>query len=491
VTEVVVQVTGTISHPTSLATEMAAALTELSAAAARVASLTALGGWSTLGAAALPDLVADAVRAGDLAASSATVGVGVLHRSGALGALGYVSSTRWMENEVGSSRGDAAGMLARASALESDYPVTRAALLGSDITGAHAREIMRGIDSAVRGLPVEHIADQRAAAEQLLVDLARTCTVAQVRRAAARLRFVLDAEGTTAAALAAYEDQTLTVTAAGAMVRVDGWLDAEGGATVTTALDQIVQEWFRTGALSIDDRLPDGVDPDSADGRRQRRPRRSRLMALALVELARRQLDRGLLGSRHDVKPHVVLTADLADVVAGRGGEMLMPGHDDPVLVPSATVSRLLCDALVSALLTRRVDRTSAEGDTSGTMLRPRVGDAGAGGVESLETWIREHAHDVLYVGREHRIVPVRLRRALERRDCHCAFPGCRVDVSRTHAHHVLPWEVGGTTDIDNMVLLCSRHHHYVHEGGWTVTPSDRRPTETGYWTFTPPRRRP
>lgn len=115
-----------------------------------------------------------------------------------------------------------------------------------------------------------------------------------------------------------------------ATVRVDGWLDAEGGAIVTTVLDQIVTEWFRTGSLLVEDRLPDGVDPDSAEGRR---PRRTHLMGLALVELARRQLENGLLGSRHEVKPHVVLTADIADITSGRGGEVLLPGQDDPLLV--------------------------------------------------------------------------------------------------------------------------------------------------------------
>jgi hypothetical protein len=208
-------------------------------------------------------------------------------------------------------------------------------------------------------------------------------------------------------------------------------------------------------------------------------------MALALVELARRQLENGLLGSRHDVKPHVVLTADLVDIVAGRGGEMLLPGHDDPVLVPSVTVSRLLCDAMVTGILTRRphCPRTGAHHNGGS--------DAVPDGFEDLAAWIREQAHDVLYVGREQRTVPLRLRRALERRDRHCAFPECRVDVTRAHAHHVIPWEVGGSTDIDNAVLVCSRHHHDVHEGGWVVSATDRRPTETGYWTFTPPRTRP
>jgi hypothetical protein len=41
--------------------------------------------------------------------------------------------------------------------------------------------------------------------------------------------------------------------------------------------------------------------------------------------------------------------------------------------------------------------------------------------------------------------------------------------------HHVHPWEHGGRTDLDNLLPLCSKHHHLVHDGGWTLTmPTDR-----------------
>jgi hypothetical protein len=30
-------------------------------------------------------------------------------------------------------------------------------------------------------------------------------------------------------------------------------------------------------------------------------------------------------------------------------------------------------------------------------------------------------------------------------------------------------WGRGGTTDLDNLVLLCHRHHWMVHEGGWQL----------------------
>ena len=39
--------------------------------------------------------------------------------------------------------------------------------------------------------------------------------------------------------------------------------------------------------------------------------------------------------------------------------------------------------------------------------------------------------------------------------------------------HHIVHWARGGTTDLDNLVLLCHRHHWMVHEGGWQLMKRD------------------
>ena len=76
-------------------------------------------------------------------------------------------------------------------------------------------------------------------------------------------------------------------------------------------------------------------------------------------------------------------------------------------------------------------------------------------------------AGEVLDVGRRTRTISPALRRALAARDGHCRFPGCRAH--RTDAHHVEHWAHGGATALDNLVLLCRRHHRAVHEGGFGV----------------------
>jgi hypothetical protein len=74
---------------------------------------------------------------------------------------------------------------------------------------------------------------------------------------------------------------------------------------------------------------------------------------------------------------------------------------------------------------------------------------------------------DVLDVGRKTRTVPPAIRRALDHRDKGCRFPGCGLRYA--DAHHVVHWSDGGDTKLDNLVLLCRRHHRLVHEEGFRV----------------------
>lgn len=45
-----------------------------------------------------------------------------------------------------------------------------------------------------------------------------------------------------------------------------------------------------------------------------------------------------------------------------------------------------------------------------------------------------------------------------------------RLDIHlRIDGHHIKHWASGGATDLDNLVLVCHRHHWLVHEGGWKL----------------------
>ena len=48
-----------------------------------------------------------------------------------------------------------------------------------------------------------------------------------------------------------------------------------------------------------------------------------------------------------------------------------------------------------------------------------------------------------------------------------CAIPGCAVSSRHCQPHHIHWWRHLGDTDLDNLILICSTHHHNVHEDGW------------------------
>ncbi|HEX7843208.1 MAG TPA: DUF222 domain-containing protein [Kofleriaceae bacterium] len=81
-----------------------------------------------------------------------------------------------------------------------------------------------------------------------------------------------------------------------------------------------------------------------------------------------------------------------------------------------------------------------------------------------------------LSAGRKRRTIAGALKRALLRRDTECSFPGC---ANRTflEGHHIRHWADGGETALENASLLCSLHHRFVHEYGYTIElGADARP---------------
>ena len=80
-----------------------------------------------------------------------------------------------------------------------------------------------------------------------------------------------------------------------------------------------------------------------------------------------------------------------------------------------------------------------------------------------------------LYLGRGSRVANREQRRALRVMYHRCAIPGCQARFADCDIHHLHWYRNLGLTDIDNLLPICHRHHHCVHEGGWTLTLDNRR----------------
>jgi hypothetical protein len=196
-------------------------------------------------------------------------------------------------------------------------------------------------------------------------------------------------------------------------IAVHALLDPVGGAIVRLALAPLA--------------APSGPDDERPLPRRR---------GDALVEFASHALEHGFLSEgRIRQRPQLQLTASVETVqgLAGApGGELEFAG-----VVPAATVQRLACDASIRRIL---LDPESA----------------------------------VIDVGRALRVPSPAARAALRVRDQGCVWPGCDRPASWCSAHHVLHWGHGGDTDLDNLVLICHRHHWSVHEGGWRLVRTEQ-----------------
>ncbi len=82
---------------------------------------------------------------------------------------------------------------------------------------------------------------------------------------------------------------------------------------------------------------------------------------------------------------------------------------------------------------------------------------------------------EAVAVGREFRTATRAQPRALRAVYATCAHPHCEIAFDRCRIHRIRFWRHGGRTDLSNMIPVCDRHHHVVHEGGWQLTITDER----------------
>ncbi|CAM3403918.1 DUF222 domain-containing protein [Nocardioides dubius] len=69
-----------------------------------------------------------------------------------------------------------------------------------------------------------------------------------------------------------------------------------------------------------------------------------------------------------------------------------------------------------------------------------------------------------LDLGRTKRFYSAAQHRALALIHPYCRAENCRIPATWCEAHHDNPWHLGGRTDLADGSLLCSKHHHDIHD---------------------------
>ncbi|MEQ1735224.1 MAG: HNH endonuclease signature motif containing protein, partial [Rhodoglobus sp.] len=87
-----------------------------------------------------------------------------------------------------------------------------------------------------------------------------------------------------------------------------------------------------------------------------------------------------------------------------------------------------------------------------------------------------------LNLGRTQRLHNARQRTVIATRDGGCLAPDCDRPPGWCEVHHIVEFSRGGSTSVDDGVLLCKFHHLLMHNNGWRI---DRR--DGSYWMTSPP----
>jgi hypothetical protein len=324
---------------------------------------------------------------------------------------GLTSMSSWLRTHVRLSAREVSRLVGNGRALDR-LPALGAAFAAGDVT---AEQVAVVAPVAATGVQAEAVGQgvDLAEVDATLTEVAATQPVVRLIRVVGHYLARLDPDGTEPDPC---EGRSLTLSRLfDGRLAIRGELDAIGGEKLQAALESVVQADRPAGDLRT----------------------RAQQLGDALVQVADNALAAGGLPVLRTVKPHVMVTIPLGDLV-------------DPTTGPAA--ADMGFGATVSAARARWLA-------CDGAVTRIVIGPDG----------------EPLDVGRTKRVVPPHLRRAVEQRDRTCVFAGCQAPSHWCDVHHLLHWIHGGDTSLANSALLCERHHTKVHHGFRVERPPEGR----------------
>jgi hypothetical protein len=348
--------------------------------------------------------------------------------------VGAVDPRAYLMGALTMSPAEATVMVKLAEALGGRLADTGAALA----EGAICRDRAWAILDVVKGLPPVASPEQQAEVEEILLESAAELNARDLRGLRKVMAAYLDPDGVEPREEAARRKRSAHLRPNGDGTTTLKWTDSD---------EQMA-------------RLQAALEPLSApqpglDGESDRRDAAVR-RADALADLVAMVLRHGDLPTSRGARPHLIVTVTGQAFTAGKGLGITASGEH----LSAAAVRRISCDA----------DLTAIRLDTNGVPLS---------------------------MGRSRRTVSPQQWQALVVRDRGCVFPSCDRPAAWCDAHHLWHWAEGGPTELENLALVCGRHHEAIHHGGWEIALAadgrpelrpppwrdpDRRPRRNRYW---------
>jgi len=350
------------------------------------------------------------------------------------------STAAWLRSQVQVTPRQAKQAVALGAALDSGrYPATGAALAAGDLLVDQAHVVLAAVDA----LPDRLCAEERLTAEAHLVGLARTYDAQQLARLGKHLLEVIDpelAERELAKRLDAEEDAAARATSF--QIVDDGRGKAHGRFVVPSLQGQMLKkllEGFANPQIPhpINRTAHTDASDEASEGRLDTPVRRATCAVLGdaflrLIEsypAEKVPLSGGLNAT-------VVVTMDMQTLEDGLGRATVV---GTGIELSHGAIRRLACSAgVIPAIL--------------------------------------DGKSRVLDLGRRSRLATPaqRLAKLVEQRGL-CAIEDCDRPASWADAHHWKKrWTDGATSNLDDLILICPRHHTHAHRPGRTVRPVDR-----------------
>ncbi|QIX27146.1 DUF222 domain-containing protein [Nocardioides sp. JQ2195] len=317
----------------------------------------------------------------------------------------------WMAADHRIAPAEARTDLALATTFDVRWQATAAALAAGDVHLDQARAIADALDGTRDDLSATKLLE----AEQIMLTAAKKLDAAGLRKLGRGLADVVDpdaAEEREAKRLAeeekhAAEKAKLTLTPKGdGTTRIAGVLPNAVARRLSTCLEAFAQPRKQAA---------------ESDGRRVPH---SRLLARALGDLLER-IDPSRLPDHGGDATTVIVTLSLEQLRTDLASAGI--GFNDDVAMTAATARRLACQAQIIPVV---------------------LGGEG----------------QILDAGRRSRLHHPMQRKMIRLRDGQCQAAGCTVKAEWCEIHHLVPWSHGGKTSVKDGVLLCSHHHHRVHD---------------------------
>jgi len=382
-------------------------------------------------------------------------------------------------------------------------PVTAAAFDAGVLSYEKVRLLARARTDATAGLFVRD--------EPMLVDRGRVLDADQFAKVVRYWLAMADA-----AAFATHTNATFDGRSACAselldgMLKVDALFDPETSRVVKGVLDGIVDEFRQADRRDTANGV--GVAPRThrqlladAFGEMARRAaastsgtgRRSRpeMMVLVPADVFTDTTDMDAVADEDDPADRTDRTSITrvgTGTAAGNDGTGIRDGTDDAAPRPGTGRDRSTSRDRSTG---RGRDRSTGSGSTGcGPSVGDRLGGGASGLLPTLDNGVPitadaarrlacnavfrrvvlGAASEILDLGRSTPVPSAAQRRAVMLRDGGCTFAGCDMPTNRCEVHHLIHYhrgsDTGGPTDLHNLTLVCRRHHHLAHEGGYTMT---------------------